>query len=447
MAGLLSDYDENADDGILPGRGNGFSQRMMNPLVLMGLGLASGKTPQEGFGGAMKGLMAANEYGQQQQSQQALFSALIKQGMTPQAARAMALNPQAANMLQPNLQFHPGGTDMLNNPLPPIIFNPRSGQATQGGQPMAGPMGGAAYPGAGGAGVPPPAGQQDAFGTALNRAPGAFAQGVTKYDPTLSGEEYLNQFNPEVRSSVQAYMEGRSMPTANPRLKGMAAAVPVIARKYATDIGHPELADESLFPARRTAYNDFVKSNNASMGGILANGKSAFAHLADLGDAMANTNAYTGPNFPGGSLAAQAGNYATQGPLASPETTRKLAAEKETALRHGQEATKFYAGSGGGEAERMHALNNATGPSVTSASKAGYLEAEKKMMLDRLEAKENQIKQNLGEGFVQRNPVKDEQLKANLARIDRAIARLKGEDKVPPPAETGLPSGWSVKVK
>src|SRR5260221_6870835 len=348
--------------------------------------------------------------------------------MTPQAPRALALNPQAAGMLQPNLQFHHGGTVMLGNQLPKIIFNPRSGQATQGGQPMAAPMEGSAQPGAGGAtGAPQPNSQESTFGAALNRMPGAFAEGTTKYDPGLSGEEYLNQFNPEVKASVQAYMEGRAMPTANPRLKGMAAAVPTIARKYAADIGHPELADDTLFPARRTAYNDFVKSNNASMGGILANGKSAFAHLADLGDAMANTNAYSGPNVPGGSLIGSAGNYVTQGPGATPETTRKLNAERETALRHGQEATKFYAASGGGEAERMHALNNATGTGVTSAAKAGYLEAEKKMMLDRLDAKENQIKQNLGEGFVQKNPVKEEQLKNNLTRIYKAIAKLKGE--------------------
>src|SRR6266446_563093 len=101
MAGLLGDYDQNADDGgVLPsytGRSSGgFADRMMNPLVLMGLGLASGKTPQEGFGGMLKGGLVANQYQQQQQGQQALFNALVKQGMTPQAARAMALNPQAA---------------------------------------------------------------------------------------------------------------------------------------------------------------------------------------------------------------------------------------------------------------------------------------------------------------------------------------------------------------
>src|SRR5260370_32213416 len=155
MAGFLGDYDENADNGgIMPsftGRtSGGLTDRLMNPLVLMGLGLASGRTPQEGFGGALKGIGAAHEYQQQQQTQQALFSALVKQGMTPQAARAMALNPQASHMLQPNLQFHPVGTDMLNNQLPPIIFNPRSGQATQGGQPMAAPMAGGAPARAGG---------------------------------------------------------------------------------------------------------------------------------------------------------------------------------------------------------------------------------------------------------------------------------------------------------
>jgi hypothetical protein len=94
--GILDDY-ENADNGLVPtqaappyappGRG-GFADRMTNPLVLFGLGLASGKTPQEGFAGGMKGLLAGNQLSSQREGQAAAYQAAIKAGISPQQAMA-----------------------------------------------------------------------------------------------------------------------------------------------------------------------------------------------------------------------------------------------------------------------------------------------------------------------------------------------------------------------
>src|SRR5258708_31668115 len=75
MASFLGNYDENADDGSGPptnvnpysramgaeqarGASSWLDNRLNNPLVQFGLGLASGKTPQEGFGNALQAQLA-----------------------------------------------------------------------------------------------------------------------------------------------------------------------------------------------------------------------------------------------------------------------------------------------------------------------------------------------------------------------------------------------------
>src|SRR2546430_9848910 len=82
-------------NGLLGGAG--FNRAMMNPMVMMGLGLASGKTPQEGLGNAAKMGFGAAEYQQKreedQRSKAMIYQAAIKMGLSPPEAMAFAANP------------------------------------------------------------------------------------------------------------------------------------------------------------------------------------------------------------------------------------------------------------------------------------------------------------------------------------------------------------------
>src|SRR5689334_3635089 len=101
--GVLGDYDENADNGsgILPTmrRGGSFSDRLMSPMVMFGLGLASGKTPQEGVGNAAKLGFQGAQYQQQRQAQSDTALALAKMGLDPALAKVAGNNPDLLKYL------------------------------------------------------------------------------------------------------------------------------------------------------------------------------------------------------------------------------------------------------------------------------------------------------------------------------------------------------------
>jgi hypothetical protein len=65
---------------------------------------------------------------------------------------------------------------------------------------------------------------------------GFLAPGVKQIDSSLTGQDYLKQFSPEVQAAVQNYVDGKSMPTGNPR-KGFTQTVKMIAQKYGADTG------------------------------------------------------------------------------------------------------------------------------------------------------------------------------------------------------------------
>jgi hypothetical protein len=126
--------------GLGPQQPSGFMDRLnqgfSNPLVQFGLGLASGKTPQEGIGNAGRASLYANELQKADQTkkagQLAAYQAAIAQGASPAQAQAYALSPDVAKMLQP--QFHTIKTGLFGEETP-IFVSPLGGirQAQVGG--------------------------------------------------------------------------------------------------------------------------------------------------------------------------------------------------------------------------------------------------------------------------------------------------------------------------
>lgn len=248
------------------------------------------------------------------------------------------------------------------------------------------------------------------------------APGVTQIDSSKVGDDYLNQFSPEVKAAVKSYMDGAVMPTGNARQQSIATLAKTIAQKYGADIGQP--ADDYTYAAKRKMRTDLASSGNSSMGGILSNGKSAFEHLNTYSDALVKVG-NTSHDFPFGDKIAQAQNYLGNEYGGSTQKG-KVAAANEAGLKYGQESTKFYAGSGGGEGERMAALKANDATSTSGGSQAGFIEAERNLMVGRLKEKEAQIRDTLGDDYLKAHPVFTPELNDTIKKIDDNISKLRG---------------------
>lgn len=240
-------------------------------------------------------------------------------------------------------------------------------------------------------------------------------------DSTKTGKQYLAQFPPEIQASVMDYLNGQKMPTGNPRRQDV---VRTIASKVGAEIGLP--ADDAAFAERRKMRTDMGSSSPTSLGGILSNGKSAFNHLADASDRMSALGNYNGPNVPGGAYIGAAGNYVGNTVGATPDTAAKITGITDNLMKYGQEGTKFYAGTGGGEGERMAAVRAMDPTQASSKQMAEFLETEKGLMLDRLTQKENQVRSTLGQDYLDKHPVRTPDVEENIKRIDANIAKLGG---------------------
>lgn len=394
-----------------------------NPATLMALG---GGIARHGIGGgfldAAPFAMKESEQGRVARSQMATYQALSKLMPEPMA-RAATLNPDLLKTIAPE---YFGGFKLVKTGSNPITGDQFMMQGP-GGKLHSLESFAADRGGIGGS-------------SSLGGGSGMLAAGVKNYDPNLSGDEYLAQFSPEVQAAVKARLNGDQMPTGNPRTQGIVTGSIPIAQKYAQDKGIPY--SDALYAQKRKMQVDLASSSPNSMGGILSNGKSAFGHLANLSDKMVDLGNQNGPNIPGGGHIGTLGNWTGNVVAPTAETKGKIVGVNDNALKYGQEATKFYAGTGGGEAERMNALKTAKAETATGMEQASFLQTEKELMLERLHQKEAQVRDTLGQDYLDRNPVRTPDLEKAIKKIDANIARLRGE--VAPIAKS-LSPGWTVK--
>lgn len=214
---------------------------------------------------------------------------------------------------------------------------------------------------------------------------------------------------------------------------------------------HPDYNTE-LFKQKSIMRNDLAKSPAGTIGGIISNGKSAFGHLANLSDKLVELGNYSGPSVPFGGHVGTVGNYVGNAIAPSPETKGKLQGVAGNALKYGQESTKFYSGTGGGEAERMHALNSMDPKTTTAEEQAAFLQTEKELMMERMRQKETQVRGVLGEEYLQKHPIMDADFQSTVKKIDANIARLRGTaapeaaaGAAAPAASAPAAGGWSVR--
>jgi hypothetical protein len=254
----------------------------------------------------------------------------------------------------------------------------------------------------------------------------------------LSGDAYLASLPKAQQQTVLAMTQGRQAPPSS-----FALAKPYWQNMIAAARNYDPSFDESTWKSRSQMATDLGKSSNSSMGGILSNGKSAFEHLATLSDSASDMGNYNGPNIPGGSYIGAIENAVGN---SRPSNATKVSGLDDASLKYGQESTKFYAGTGGGEAERMEA-RKVVNSNASPATMAGFLQSERDLMLGRLKQKEDQIRDVMGPAYLAAHPVVTPDLQATVARIDKNIAGLRGASTASPAASGTTSSGlkWSVR--
>jgi len=252
---------------------------------------------------------------------------------------------------------------------------------------------------------------------------GILAKGVSSLNPELKAKDYLDQFSPEFQAAVQSYLDGRSNPASNPR-KGWAEAVKAVGQKFGADIGIP--ADDASIAQRRTLLNDLSKTNPGSAGGQITFARTSLNHLANVAEAAAGLNNVDTGFTPINSLINNARAL-------SSTQAAKIAALQDAAQHYGQEVTKFYAGSPGGEGERTRFLTALAG-AKSPQELAAVIEAEKNLIPERLGEIKNRMENILGPSAAN-FPVESPESVSSVNKINKTLARMRGQ-----PEPTDLPA-------
>ena len=263
---------------------------------------------------------------------------------------------------------------------------------------------------------------------------GATTQSAGIGDMNKTGAEYLATVPPQQRGVLQGMIDGTIQPPSS-----FALSKPYWQTMLAAAKNLDPSFDENTWAGRHKMTTDIASSGNSSMGGILANGKSSFSHLADLSDSMADLG-NTSHDFPGGGMLAAAQNYVGNGPMASSTTKAKIKAINDNLGHYGQESTKFYSGTGGGAEERMNALKEMNPAYTSSEEMAAYINKEKDLMLARLREKEDNIRKVMGDQYLQQHPVFTPQFQQTINRIDENVAKLRGQPVSGKSAPQGSPT-------
>jgi hypothetical protein len=247
-------------------------------------------------------------------------------------------------------------------------------------------------------------------------------------DISKSGQEYLATLPKSEAEIVKGMIDGTISPPSSFALAKKAWTNRLAAAKTVD----PSF-DANNWYTRHKLSTDMASSGNSSMGGILANGKSAFAHLSDLSGSMADLG-NASHDYPGGGTVAAVQNYLGNKALAGSDTLAKIKAINDNLGHYGQESTKFYSGTGGGVEERMNALKEMNPTTTSSEEMASYLAKEKSLMTDRLKQKEAQIRDTMGDGYLAKHPVFTPDLQQTLDTIDGNIAKLNGSKPAAQPS-------------
>lgn len=372
--------------------------------------------PLQAIGGLVSGLATGQRtdaIGAQQQNLKAQYDSLVPI-LGPQKAMLAVMNPEAGKTLL---------TEALTNKekYGVISENPIEGKKygfindlaqTVNGKPI----------GEGGAG-----GQTGA---------GLLAPGVSSYNPSLSGDQYLVQFSPEVQAAVKSYINGDVLPSGNPRMQAIASQAKMIAQKYGADMGIP--VSDALYSEKRKYRTELGTNSPNSAGGQAKAFNQGIDHLSSLATTLEKLDNSNGLGIP---WLAQGANALRQG------VSNEQSAIADEARSLGQtvagEVGKLFSGSAGGGVHERELTRERFDTVKSKPQLAAALQATVETMQGGLRALEQRRDSILGPN----NGVDlvNDTTRKKIDEIQAVIDRLKSGTS-PKATSSSLPSGWSVKV-
>jgi len=389
---------------MLAGANNWRDQNRLTLLAMAG-GLAGSQSIGQGIGRAFSAAVPAQQADIRQNQQNQTAQALIARGVPHDVAMAASSNPAILQQMLPQLfgakqkKFTQVGEDMFGNKKYGFV-DEVSGQVT--------PFAGSTPFGGGGAG-------------------GAAGGGDVNSD--LKGDDYLKQFPPEIQAAVKSYHAGESMPTGNPRA-GFTQAVKQIAQKYGQDIGSP--ADDNTYAAKHKMLTGLASTTPGGIGGQMTYARTSLNHLGDVAEAATALNNSSGLGM------APLADWVNWGRGLTTEQAAKVDALKDRAGHYGQEITKYYAGSPGGEAERT-AFQTSLAGTKSPEQLAAVLEAELELARGKISKTQATIDETMGPGS--KHQVMTPAEHKDIARTEAAIAKLRGLPASGGGAPTAAPAG------
>jgi hypothetical protein len=403
----------------ISGQPSGFLGKVFNPANAPTLlAMASGFTGAGSFGTGMRrafGNAAApaaqlRQEQMMQMGQGETYKALVSRGVSPQDALAAVRDPDLKKaMLARVFESKPLTVHDVTGPLgdkTPIVFNPNTGKFSD----MAGK---------------PMNGESDALGAA--GAGGSLLAPGVKFDPNLTGEEYLGQFSPDVKAAVKAYIDGDVMPTGNPRSKAIATYAKTVAQRYGQDMGIP--VSDATFAEKRKYRTELGSGSANSAGGQVKAFNQGIEHADALATKLEKLGNWNGLGFPWLAGVSNTVREAT-------DIKQKGLADEARTL--GQtlagEVGKLFSGSAGGGVHERELTRQRFDTVKSTPELAGALEGTIETMEGGLRALEQRRDAVLGP----KSDVKftTPETEAKIARIRDVISRLKGETSAAPAAPT-----------
>lgn len=354
------------------------------------------------------------EYGRQtqQQNQTAVYQALRQAGIEHGPAMAAALSPEAAKAILPEAFGAPKIVQTGESPIGKT-FHMQQGNKLY---PIGAEGGGPGSIAGGGGG-------SDTGNISL------LAPGRKAIDSSLSGDEYVNQFGPEVQAAVKAYISGEVMPSGNPRMQGITSFAKTVAQKWGQDTGQP--VGDAIYSQRRT-FRAGLGSATTGAGGQAKSFNQGISHMAELADTL---KALENKDILGIPMLSNITNTARE----AMDTKQAGIADKAHSI--GQtlagEVGKLFSGSAGGGVHERELTRERFSTVKSPVQMAAALEGTLQMMHGGLTALESRRDEVLGPNsnveFVSK------ETRGNIAKIEQVIRELRGGQPDRPAATGAAP--------
>lgn len=402
--------------------------RNSSTLLALGAGLAGAPNVGQGISRAAAAAIPASQADKRNNmaldQQKQAYAALVGSGVPPNQALAAIGNPEIMKaVVAKHFEAKPSQHVMAKGPLGediPLIFKPDAKNGLGAYYTADGHEYGAENTGS-------------ASGSML-------APGVTKLDPSATGEAYLAQYGPEVQAAVKAYMSGDVIPSGNPRQKTIADLAKRVAQTYGMQMGIP--VSDARYQEQLTHRREMA-SGKAGLGLQRTALRQGLEHLEG-----ATRQAIDLGNWSTGIAPVTEGINSVRG-ITDAQKGKVTAFENKIQTLAG-EVGKFFSGSQGGGVHEREDTRKRFKAITSPVVLADAIDSTLELMEGGLHAREQSQSQLFPNGVDPKVAYMTPADHERIARIRELSAQLRSGKAVTaaaPAAPNAIPDGWTVKVR